>query len=147
MKKRERSLLVLSPQVRGANQLRDYKPFGGRLLAAMLRDVATSASHRQSRLYDEHAIFSGFLFGRVTLEPALVDALRNLPCSLIDCAIDASDEANAVAAARKALFHFAEGVPAGAKSMALMCTHDCQVDVGFDAQRIRNDDTLFAHLW
>jgi hypothetical protein len=147
MTKRKRSLLVLAPQARGADELQQYKPFGGRSLGTVLRDVAVSISRQAYRRADEHSLFLGFLFGRVTLDAALIEELRAVQSSLVDCAVYTNPETDAETTARKALDYFADTNSDGSKSMALMCRHDCRVETRLPVQRMQDDDGLFAHLW
>jgi hypothetical protein len=144
--KRECPLLVLSPRARSSDQLKEFRPFGGRSLVETLRDVATSVS-RYSHRFDGHALFKEFLFGKLTVDESVAEALRAVPSSLVDCGIFRSDEANAEDAAREALACFAEGAPPGTKLIVLLCAHPSPENLGFDARRARSDDALFAYLW
>jgi hypothetical protein len=145
--KRECQLLVLSPRARTELQLSVYRPFRGRSLIAIIRDVAAGVSNQKVRRYDEHTPFRGFFFGRKTLDEGLIDDLRKVPSSLVDCEIYATEQAEAASAARVALSHFADGEPTGAKLIALACTQEALVDGTLAFQLARNDETLFAQLW
>jgi len=130
MTRRERSLLVLSPRARSRDELRDYKPFGGKSLLEILRDVAVGVSQCELREFDEHTIH-GCFFG------APMESLREAAVSLVDSEIYRSDE-TAAEAARTALAHF-NG------SVILAGDHTCP-----DARQLRlarSDDALFAYLF
>ncbi len=147
MTKRECPLLVLSPQARSGEQVQRFKPFGGRTLVDIIRQVATALSYRKSRRYERHAIFSGFFFAATALDDPLIHDLRRVPSSLVDCRMYSSEEAEAVAAAQKALSYFAEGAPASAKLVVLTCKHGCRIEMAVPSERARSDEALFAHLW
>src|SRR5437588_6425191 len=119
--KRQCPLLVLSPRARSGDQVDGYKPFGDRLLVVMLRDVAAAISRQVIRRYDEHTVFTRFLFGKLTCDPPLIEELRSVPSSLVDCGLEGNDDVAAVDAARAALSHVASGAAAESKSIVLLC--------------------------
>jgi len=109
--------------------------------------VAKALSYRKSRRYERHAIFSGFFFGVTALDDPLIRDLRRVPSSLVDCRMYSSEEAEAVAAAQKALSYFTEDAPAGAKLIVLTCNHGCRIEMTVPSERAQSDEALFAHLW
>ena len=147
MTKRECSLLVLSPQARSGDQVRKFKPFGGRTLVDIMRDVAAALSHRRSLRYERHAIFPGFFFGTTTFDDPLVRELRRVESALVDCRMYSSDEAAAVAAAQKALSHLAKDAPDTPKWIVLTCNDGCGSEMGLPFNRAESDEALRAHLW
>ncbi|HUP60883.1 MAG TPA: hypothetical protein VNA69_10740 [Thermoanaerobaculia bacterium] len=147
MTKRECQLLVLSPQARSEDQVQRFKPFGARSLAGIIRDVAAGLSHRKSLPYERHAVFPGFFFGVTAFDDPLIRDLRRVTSSLVDCGTYRSEEADAVAAAQKALSYSAEDAPDGAKWIVLTCGDGCGVEMTVPSERARSDEALFAHLW
>jgi hypothetical protein len=147
MTKCECSLLVLSPQARSRDQVQAFKPFGGRTLVDIIRNVAASLSHRKSLRCERHVVFPRFFFGCTALDDSLIRDLRRVPSSLVDCRMYSSEEAKAVAAAQQALSHFAEGAPAGEKLIVLTCNHGCPVEMSLRYERAQSDEALLAHLW
>jgi hypothetical protein len=147
MTKRECPLLVLSPQGRSEDQVREYKPFGGRPLIAILRDIAAGVSLRKSRRYDKHAVFAGFFFDKLTLAEPLLHMLRDVPSSLVDCEMYRSHEAEAVDTAQKALLHVTSDVPASGK-IGRGRMHSRVPDRRcIRARAAKSDEALFAHFW
>ena len=145
--KRACHLLVLSPRARSGDQAREYRPFGGRPLLAILGDVAAGVSQIGSRVYDEHTLFGGFLFGRISIEEPVIRELRSVPASLIDCELFRSGETAAVETARLALRHVASGAPEGRGRIVLACNDGCHADGGVALRRATSEDMLFANLW
>src|SRR5436190_10395630 len=89
MSKRERSLLVVSPHARTRQEITEYKPFGGRSLWDILRDVAVGVSHCKFKQYDQYV--PELFFG----EPSSIEHFRKIAVSPVDCEIYRSDEAPA----------------------------------------------------
>src|SRR5258708_28180309 len=145
--KRACHLLVLSPRARNGDQAREYRPFGGRPLLAILRDVAAGVSQVGSRAYDEHALFGGFLFGKTSIEEEVIQELRSVPASVVDCEILRSGETKGGETARLALQHFSNGAAEGQTRILLVCNDGCRTDAGFVSRRATSEHMLFANLW
>ena|ERR1043166_1516365 len=131
MTRRERSLLVLSPRARSRDELKDYKPFGGKSLLEILRDVAVGVSQCKLREFDEHTIH-GCFFG------ASMESLRDAAVSLVDSEIFRSDE-TAAEMARTALAHFTGSV--------ILAGDVACPDAALQSRLARSDDALFAYLF
>lgn len=144
MNKRVRPLLVVSPKARDEEQVRDYRPFGGRHLLTVLRDVAAGVSRYALREYDEYRVFTRFFFGQMHVDEQLIERLRQIPASVVDCNTYRNAEGPAVDAAKSALFHFASD---GGKRIVLTCSDDCDAAFASGPCRAVNDDALFAFLW
>jgi hypothetical protein len=147
MTKRECFLLVLSPQARSGDQARKFRPFGGRTLVDLMRDVAVALSHRRSRRFYRNAIFPGFFFGTTTFDDSLVRDLRRMGSALVDCRTLISDEAAAVVAGQKALSFLAEDLPDTPKWILLTCNDGCGTEMSLPFDRAESDEALRAHLW
>lgn len=140
-------LLVLSPQMQSRDQAADYRPFGGRSLAAILRDAAAGVSQWISRGHDEHDVIGEFLFGRKSSdEEMLAELQRRVSVVLVDCGIYRDRNGEAAAAAQSVARRLAAN-SGGERLMILLCNHGCRIDSGFEFQLARTDDALFAYLW